>query len=184
MARDARNQQRKQQGNKTAVVCLLVHAELGESNTRKNRNIYSALCQTSLLTTSGCLMKIQSCSSGVTTCKVRVRGTLTTDLATRFTIVNVKAQDGTVGKCIEFTTTSQVKYALKVDAVTNVIFEKQQNGCRDRIPDDFIFTEARKGPRHFTYTQNSKCLGTNTDGTLSLMTVNDKRCKYRLFKWT
>lgn len=40
-----------------------------------------------------------------------------------FTIVTVTAQDGTVGKCIEFTTASQVKYALKVDTMTNIIFE-------------------------------------------------------------
>ncbi|XP_027035555.1 uncharacterized protein LOC113664161 isoform X2 [Pocillopora damicornis] len=168
----------------TAIVCLLVHVEFGESNTRKDRNIYSALCRTSLLTTSGCLLKIQSCSAGATTCKVKVRGTLTTDPATRFTIVTVTAQDGTVGKCIEFTTASQVKYALKVDNTTNIIFEKQHNGCDNGIPDDFIFKEARKIPRHFTYTHNAKCLGTNIDGALSLMNINDKRCRYRLFKWT
>lgn len=62
--------------------------------------------------------------------------------------------------------------------------QKQHNGCDNGIPDDFIFKEARKIPRHFTYTHNAKCLGTNIDGTLSLMNVNDKRCRYRLFKWT
>lgn len=73
---------------------------------------------------------------------------------------------------------------IAIDSYLFLRSQKQHNGCDNGIPDDFIFKEARKIPRHFTYTHNAKCLGTNIDGTLSLMNVNDKRCRYRLFKWT
>ena len=40
-----------------------------------------------------------------------------------FTIVKIRTPAGNIGKCIEFTTGSQVKYALKVVTTTNIIFE-------------------------------------------------------------
>ena len=65
--------------------------------------------------------------------------------------------------------------------------QEQQNGCNNKTADAFIFTEARDSDSgYFTYTQNSRCLGTNIDGSLSLMTISDtntKKCSFKHIKW-
>ncbi|XP_058954785.1 uncharacterized protein [Pocillopora verrucosa] len=167
------------------VVCLVVLVDFSESNERKNKTLKSAICDA--LTTKACLMKIQRCSTSQRKCQVRVNGTTTTDPAARFTIVRVYKSTPNITKCIEVTSPSHVKYAMKVDSINSIIFEEQQNGCNNKTADAFIFTEARDSDSgYFTYTHNSRCLGTNIDGTLSLMTISDantKKCSFKHIKW-
>ena len=55
---------------------------------------------------------------------IDVRELLTNNIFLKgFTIVKITTPAGKIGKCIEFTTGSQVKYALKVVTTTNIIFE-------------------------------------------------------------
>ncbi|XP_022803631.1 uncharacterized protein LOC111340968 [Stylophora pistillata] len=170
-----------------SVVCLLVPVQYSESKSRRETTLRSGYCN--LITSGRCLMKIGAGSTGKR--RVSIDGAFTTDLATRFTIVKIKDSSGkTRGKCIEFTTSSQVKYALKVVNPSNIVFEKKPKGCDyTNISDDFIFKESRHyRMNYFTYTYNSKCLAAKTDGKLFLKTIKDvskdNQCKYSLHRYS
>ncbi|XP_058954784.2 uncharacterized protein [Pocillopora verrucosa] len=171
-----------------SVMCSLELVQFSESAQGKNRHIRSAFC--GWIKTNRCLMKIGSYSGSTIRTKVSIDGAYTTDPATRFTIVTIKNSSGMKrGKCIQFSTNSKVKYALRVVTMSNIIFEKQQNGCHDNISDDFVFKESRiRSKNSFTYTYNSKCLAARKDGTLFLKTTNDpsneQQCKYTHLRYT
>ena len=79
-----------------------------------------------------------------------------------FTIVKITTPAGKIGKCIEFTTGSQVKYALKVVTTTNIIFEvsRYQNnviklvGKKSKVK---LKTGITLSPRSYSSTETLTC---------------------------